>query len=84
MSRNKVVETELRELCGAARGRISAGGTDEWPDEHLAVPPLPPTNLRGCHVIRIQYDVFVRNQQYYSSIEIGSLTMGKTLSLECN
>ncbi|KAF2355592.1 Arrestin C-terminal-like domain [Trinorchestia longiramus] len=58
MSRNKVVETELRELSTAARGRIPSGGTDEWPDEQLTVPPLPPTNLRGCHVIRIQYDVF--------------------------
>lgn len=59
MSRNKVVETELRELASASRGRIPSGGTDEWPDEQLTVPPLPPTNLRGCHVIRIQYDVFV-------------------------
>jgi len=59
MSRNKVVETELRELSTASRGRISAGGVDEWPEEGLTVPPLPPTNLRGCHVIRIQYDVFV-------------------------
>ena len=59
MSRNKVVETELRELANASRGRISSGETDEWPEEGLTVPPLPPTNLRGCHVIRIQYDVFV-------------------------
>ena len=32
---------------------------DDWKNEKLFVPPLPPTNLRGCHIIRIQYDVFV-------------------------
>jgi len=58
MSRSAVVETELRELSGAARGRIPPGGSDEWGDETLEVPALPPTNLRGCHVIRVQYDVF--------------------------
>lgn len=75
MSRNKVVETELRELAGAVRGRIPSGGTDEWPDEHLAVPPLPPTNLRGCHVIRIQYDVFVsylRLELQFKILQVGT------------
>merc|ERR1712242_278058 len=37
---------------------IRAGSTDDWKSEQLFVPPLPPTNLRGCHLIRIQYDVF--------------------------
>jgi len=32
---------------------------DQWRNEQLYVPPLPPTNLRGCHLINIQYDIYV-------------------------
>lgn len=32
---------------------------DQWHNEQLYVPPLPPTNLRGCHLINIQYDIYV-------------------------
>ena len=55
------METESRELAAISRGKIKAGSTDDWKSEQLFVPPLPPTNLRGCHLIRIQYDVFVSN-----------------------
>ena len=41
-----------------------SGATDDWKSEQLFVPPLPPTNLRGCHMIRIQYDVFVSSLFY--------------------
>lgn len=60
MAKNRVVQTETRELASLNRGKIRAGETDDWRNEQLYVPPLPPTNLRGCHIIRIQYDVFVR------------------------
>ena len=53
------METETRELSSVSRGKIKCNSTDDWKNEKLFVPPLPPTNLRGCHVIRIQYDVFV-------------------------
>ena len=59
ITKNKVMETESRELAAISRGKIRAGSTDDWKSEQLFVPPLPPTNLRGCHLIRIQYDVFV-------------------------
>ena len=59
ITENKVMETESRELAAVSRGKIRAGETDDWKSEQLFVPPLPPTNLRGCHMIRIQYDVFV-------------------------
>lgn len=59
LARGKVVQVEKRELAVIARGKIRAGGHDEWQNETLYVPPLPPTNLRGCHLIKIQYDVFV-------------------------
>jgi len=51
------VQTEKRELAVLVRGKIRPGGKDEWHNE-LYVPPLPPTNLHGCHLIKISYDVF--------------------------
>jgi len=59
VTRSKVMETETRELSSVSRGKIKPGEADDWKNEKLFVPPLPPTNLRGCHIIRIQYDVFV-------------------------
>jgi hypothetical protein len=56
---NKVLQTETRELASLSRGKIRPGDSDEWKNEQLYVPPLPPTNLRGCHLIKIQYDVYV-------------------------
>lgn len=37
---------------------------DQWHNEQLYVPPLPPTNLRGCHLINIQYDIYVSINNY--------------------
>ncbi len=59
MVKNKVEYSETRELGAVRRGKIPAGTTDEWKSEQLYIPPLPPTNLRGCHIISVQYDVFV-------------------------
>lgn len=57
--RGKVIQVEKRELAVVAKNKIRPHGIDEWKNECLYVPPLPPTNLSGCHLIRIQYDVFV-------------------------
>lgn len=59
MIKNKVEYTETRELSSVRRGKIQSGENDEWKNEELYIPPLPPTNLRGCHIISIQYDVYV-------------------------
>lgn len=59
LARGKVVQVEKRELAVIARGKIRAGSADKWQNESLYVPPLPPTNLEGCHLIDIRYDVFV-------------------------
>lgn len=61
MVKNKVQYSETRELSAVRRGKIQAGDVDEWRDEQLYIPPLPPTNLRGCHIISVQYDVYVSN-----------------------
>lgn len=59
MARGKVLQSETKELASLSRGKVRPGDTDEWKNEQLYVPPLPPTNLRGCHLIKIQYDVYV-------------------------
>lgn len=67
LARGKQVQQERRQLAVIARGKIRPGATDEWQNEQLYVPPLPPTNLRGCHLIKIQYDVFVSKSIDYIS-----------------
>ena len=59
MARGKVVQSEKRELACLTRGKIRPGEKDEWINEQLYIPPLPPTNLRGCHLIKVNYDVYV-------------------------
>jgi hypothetical protein len=71
MARNKVLQTETRELASLSRGKIRPGDSDEWKNEQLYVPPLPPTNLRGCHLIKVQYDVYVsagKLKSYFSAV----------------
>lgn len=60
-AKNKMVMSETRELASLERGKVSSKSDDEWRNELLYIPPLPPTNLRGCHLIKIQYDVYVSN-----------------------
>ncbi|XP_026492698.1 arrestin domain-containing protein 4 [Vanessa tameamea] len=58
VSHGKVAARESRELARLSRGKLRAGHEQRWRRELLYVPPLPPTNLRGCHLISVQYDVF--------------------------
>ena len=59
LARGKVIQSKKRELAALTKGKIRPGERDEWSNEQLYVPPLPPTNLRGCHLIKIHYDVYV-------------------------
>lgn len=72
LARGKIVQVEKRELAVIARGKIRAGSIDKWQNESIYVPPLPPTNLEGCHLIDIRYDVFVSLNQKKSVIKIYS------------
>lgn len=58
-AKQKIIQSETRELASIERGKVGARSTDVWKKELLHIPALPPTNLRGCHLIKIQYDVFV-------------------------
>lgn len=60
MCRGKVLASETRELASVSRGKIRPGEGEEWLNEQMYVPPLPPTNLRGCHLINVLYHVYVR------------------------
>ncbi|ETN61134.1 hypothetical protein AND_007215 [Anopheles darlingi] len=55
----KLVHQERRELDAIVRDKIKSGTRDVLQHGHLPVPPLPPTNLLGCHLIKVQYSVCV-------------------------
>ncbi|XP_055641775.1 arrestin domain-containing protein 2-like isoform X1 [Toxorhynchites rutilus septentrionalis] len=55
----KLLQQERRELAAVIRDRIKSGSRDVLQNGHLTVPPLPPTNLVGCRLIRIQYSVCI-------------------------
>ncbi|KAF7493478.1 Arrestin domain-containing protein 4 [Sarcoptes scabiei] len=57
-SKNRIVQSEVRELASLEHSKIDPNSTDHWKNELLYIPPIPPTNLRGCNLIRIQYDVY--------------------------
>lgn len=59
ISRGKVIQTEKRELSVIKGAKIRPGSRDEFHNKKLYVPPLPPTNVRNCHLIHLNYDVFV-------------------------
>ncbi|RWS13291.1 Arrestin domain-containing protein 3-like protein [Dinothrombium tinctorium] len=56
--KSKLIKSEIKELASIERGKIPAKAADQWRGELLYIPPIPPTNLRGCHLIRVQYDVY--------------------------
>lgn len=60
-AKNKIIQSETRELASIERGKIGPRSTDVWKKESLCIPALPPTNLRGCQLIKIHYDVYVSN-----------------------
>ncbi|XP_054160628.1 arrestin domain-containing protein 4-like [Oppia nitens] len=57
-AKNKIVFNETRELAAIEKGKIAANSAEQWRNELLYIPPIPPTNLRGCHLIQIQYDIY--------------------------
>jgi len=45
-AKNKVVQSETRELASLEKGKISANSAEQWSNELIYIPPIPPTNLR--------------------------------------
>lgn len=50
---------QLAQMEKTHQAYSSSVRSDQWDNELLYIPPLPPTNLRGCHLISIQYSVYV-------------------------
>merc|ERR1719362_1109078 len=57
ITRSKVIETETRELSSISRGKIKYSETDDWKNEKLFVPPLPPSNLEKS--IKLQLPIML-------------------------
>ena len=64
-AKNKLIKSQSRDLASLEKGKIVPKASDQWRGELLYIPPLPPTNLRGCHLIKIQYDVYVCNLYFF-------------------
>lgn len=58
-AKSQIIQAETRELVSVERGKIASKSSDNWKREALHIPALPPTNLRGCQLIKIHYDVYV-------------------------
>lgn len=74
LCRGKVLASETRELASVSRGKIRPGEGEEWLNEQMYVPPLPPTNLRGCHLINVLYHVYVSINAISTAITIITTT----------
>lgn len=57
-AKSKIVQAETRELVARDGPKVGPGSMDVWKKQTLLIPALPPTNLRGCHLIKIHYDVY--------------------------
>lgn len=53
-------DTKTEEIVVAeiSKGPIEAGGTADY-QQHLDIPPLPPSNLANCHIIDLEYNLKV-------------------------
>ncbi|KAL4228949.1 hypothetical protein ACF0H5_011989 [Mactra antiquata] len=51
-SKTRDVTNILNEL---RHGKIEGGGTDQWSNERLHIPAVPPSYLLGCNIIDIKY-----------------------------
>lgn len=59
------MQVEKRELAHIKfPAKIRPGGREEFVNETIAIPPLPPTNVRNSNLIRLNYDVYVSNSQF--------------------
>ena len=50
--KEEIVVTEI------SKGPVEAGGTTDY-EQHLDIPPLPPSNLANCGIIDLEYNLKV-------------------------
>ena len=51
--------TVLKQVVEMRRGSISEGDNDYYSNQPLLIPPIPPSQLIGCNIIDIQYNIIV-------------------------
>lgn len=51
-------KTDEMVVAEISKGPVEAGGTAEY-QQHLDIPPLPPSNLANCHIIDLEYNLKV-------------------------
>ncbi|KAK3583548.1 hypothetical protein CHS0354_026133 [Potamilus streckersoni] len=51
---------EIKEIAKLEKGQIPEGGSEIWSGERILIPPLPPSFLRGCSIITIDYYLMLK------------------------
>jgi hypothetical protein len=51
-------KTEEIVVTEVSKGPVVAGGTADY-EQHLDIPPLPPSNLTNCRIIDLEYNLKV-------------------------
>jgi hypothetical protein len=69
VSRGKLMQVEKRELAHVKFPKIRPGGKEEYINETISIPPLPPTNVRNSNLIRLNYDIFVSTGKNHLELE---------------
>lgn len=78
-------ETKTEEIVVAevSKGPIEGSGSAEY-EQHLDVPPLPPSNLKNCNIIDLEYSFKVEactSQWYYRNLSNQILVFVGTVPL---
>ncbi|KAK3583547.1 hypothetical protein CHS0354_026132 [Potamilus streckersoni] len=50
---------ERKNIAKLEKGQISEGGSEIWSGERILIPPVPPSYLRDCSIITIDYYLMV-------------------------
>lgn len=55
------VDTKTEEIVVSevSKGPVEGGGTADY-EQHLDIPPLPPSNLANCNIIDLEYNLKVQ------------------------
>ena len=51
--------SDLKQISVVQHGPIMPGHDDEYEEERILIPPLPPSYLKFCNLINVAYNVEV-------------------------
>ncbi|KAL0128008.1 hypothetical protein PUN28_003330 [Cardiocondyla obscurior] len=73
----EIVVTEI------SKGPVAAGGNDDY-EQHLSIPPIPPSNLTNCSIIDLEYNLKVEacvEGWYHQNLSANTLIFVGTVPL---